>query len=332
MLGLAQDCIFKLQEAEKLYTQGLIEEIPELLDSCIQKGFSKDEKLQALKLIILAHLFDDNLEEADNKMYNFLRLYPEYEITPADPAEFVQLFESYNVLPRFSVGVHMGTSLSLIQVLEPFGTHNLYNSERKYSFTGVPLTVGVNLHRLLFDNFELNLEMNFSTCKFEYNNENYSGFGNINYNESQSRIDMPLSCTYDIGNKRIKPYLRLGIGGGYLIESSTKSILQYLDGSHDDRKGENIVRTDNRNVFTLWGIVGTGLKYKLPKGYILADVRYNQSLINQVKPEYRYKSNNSSYSENDFTWFYFLTDENFLMNNISFSVGYVRLLYKPRKK
>ena len=78
-----QDCIFKLQEAEKLYTQGLIEEIPQLLEPCIKRGLSKEDKLQAFKLVILSYLFDDNQQEAEREILNYIKQYPEYEITPA---------------------------------------------------------------------------------------------------------------------------------------------------------------------------------------------------------------------------------------------------------
>ena len=91
-----QDCVFKLQEAEKLYSQGLIEEIPQLLNPCIESGLSQEDKLQAYKLVILSYLFNDEQVDAEDAMLSFLKRYPEYEISPTDPTEFVYLFESFS--------------------------------------------------------------------------------------------------------------------------------------------------------------------------------------------------------------------------------------------
>ena len=60
------ECVFSLQRAERLYQQGNIEEIPGLLINCIEKGFTRDERLTAYKLLIQSYLYDDQLELADH--------------------------------------------------------------------------------------------------------------------------------------------------------------------------------------------------------------------------------------------------------------------------
>ena len=48
-----EDCAFKLREAQQLYNEGRIETVPGMLQPCIQRGFTQEERLQAFKLIIL---------------------------------------------------------------------------------------------------------------------------------------------------------------------------------------------------------------------------------------------------------------------------------------
>src|SRR3972149_11036799 len=90
-----EDCSAKIQEAKKFYEMGMIEEIHQMLSPCIEYGFTRTQKIEAYKLIILSYLFDDDQFEAERSMLEFLKKFPEYEIIPNDPVEFVYLFDSY---------------------------------------------------------------------------------------------------------------------------------------------------------------------------------------------------------------------------------------------
>lgn len=336
--GQSEECVFKLQEAEELYNDGLPENIPEILDSCIRSGFTKDERLQAYKLIILSYLFDDDQEEAEQQMYQFLKRYPEYEITPADPADFVFLFNSYNALPLNSVSVTIGTCFSFISIMERYGTINL-NADTKpgYTLGGLPLRVGASYNRYLVNHLDLNVEVLYSSFKFEFYNNNYTAFNNevfgqIAYDETQNHIELPLSLTYDFEIGSFRPYVRLGAAASFMVNAKSNVTFTYTEGSHDLRESPTLVITDNRNAFNYWALAGGGIKYKIPKGFFMLDVRMNIGLNNQLKSGRRYKSEADNYAQNDVNWNYFYTDDDFRMNNLIVSVGFTRLFYKPKKK
>ncbi|MFA6403572.1 MAG: hypothetical protein WCX31_18405 [Salinivirgaceae bacterium] len=86
-VGKAQDdCVVKLNEAEKLYEEGKIEKIPEMLNSCIESGFNKENKITALRLLTLVYLFDDNLIKAESSLLRLLKEDPEFKTNQAiDP-------------------------------------------------------------------------------------------------------------------------------------------------------------------------------------------------------------------------------------------------------
>ena len=96
-----RSCLNTLREAKELYEQGLIDEIPDLLADCMESGFTRSQRIEAYKLIILAYLFDDDQFTAEKMMDEFLRKFPEYEIMPNDPVEFVYLLESYKTSSFF---------------------------------------------------------------------------------------------------------------------------------------------------------------------------------------------------------------------------------------
>ena len=120
-----ENCTNTLQEARNYYEQGLVEKIPQLLAPCLEEGFSRAQKIEAYKLIILAHLFNYDQIEAETTMEEFLRKFPEYEIMPDDPVEFVYLFESYRTTSVFSVGITAGANITDPRIIEPFTAMDL---------------------------------------------------------------------------------------------------------------------------------------------------------------------------------------------------------------
>src|SRR5664279_1063308 len=84
-----QSCSYTLKEAQRLYQQGLIKDIPAMLQGCLEKGFTRRERQDAYKLILLCHLYNDDQASADSAMPKFLKKFPDYEINATDPKEFV---------------------------------------------------------------------------------------------------------------------------------------------------------------------------------------------------------------------------------------------------
>lgn len=325
-----QDCVFKLQEAEKLYSQGLQEEIPQLLNPCIESGLTQEDRLQAYKLVILSYLFNDEQTDAENTMLSFLKRYPEYEISPADPTEFVYLFESFSNIALYSFGISGGLNLTNISLREQYGTYNYNRSRQEYKTSGVGYQVGININRYIADNLEFVFELKYKQNKFESlvyipDLDNIE-FNKITFSETQTRIEMPLSVTYDFEYGKLKPFLRAGGSIGYLTNVYSKITREYIEGNNTDVKSPDINISDYRNQLNFWGIVGGGIKYRIPRGYIFLDVRYNIGLLNQTN------TNNRIIKDSEQIWKYHHINDNFILNNGSVSLGYVYLLYKPERK
>ena len=57
-IAFAQEsCTEKLVEANDVFSAGQIELVPELLNSCLESGFTKSEKVSAYRLLTLCHLY-----------------------------------------------------------------------------------------------------------------------------------------------------------------------------------------------------------------------------------------------------------------------------------
>lgn len=324
-----EDCAISLKNAQKTYEEGAIEKVAEVLAPCLEKGFSKAEKVEAYKLLVLTSFFENNRVEAENYMVKLLRLDPEYQINSAvDPPEFIKLYESYRTLPLYTIGASGGGNFSFVKVLNKFSVADAENSAGKYS-AAVSYQVGVNVNRYLFDKAELSLDILFINNRFRYGNDDMFGYTSIDgtvTTESQNWLGIPLSMTYDFTKNKIRPYGRLGGGVGFLLSDNLrierkKEGVSFAEGPDIDL----LDPVSHRNKTNYWICAGAGVKYKIPRGLMIFDVRYNLGLVNQV-------NGNERYSNTELLYKYYYVDSNFKVSNLAFSVGYVRLLYKPQKK
>lgn len=331
----SEECVFMLQEAERLYSLGQVENIPQMLESCIADGFNKEERLQAYKLIILTFLTDDNMNKADSAMVDFLKRYPEYEITPADPAEFVYMKNSYKTIPSYSIGVIGGVNLSFPYSVEPFGPHNLESASGTYKATGPGFQAGASVIKYLSPRFDLNLEILYQQSVYYYSliPQQQTSVFNPNYEieiyETMSLLAFPLSCTVDLTKGKWRPYLRAGIVGTYNLGSTIDPKRYYSDGSLDIVSGENIATNDlnNRTQLNFYGQAGAGLKFDYRgKGYFLFDMRFLAGFTKIVNAENRL----DPHSELIFRYKHI--DDDMYINMWYISLGWIYPIYVSEKQ
>jgi hypothetical protein len=314
------DCSETLSKAQKLYDAGVIEQIPQLLIPCINSGFNSEERLQAQKLIILAYLFDNNLKDADNTMYTFLKQNPEYEAMASDPAEFVQLFQTYRNVPIASIGLSIGTNYNLAS---PSDIYSINGESGTYTHSGFTYQAGIAYKQYLNKRFDVLIEPSYSTNAYSFTNllEYTSNFLQT-INENQSRVDVPLSLLYNIiYSGKFTTYLRAGAGVSYLISSSGTAKLT----GFRNLSSPTINLLSFREPLQYMAIGGIGLTYNLRKSYIFLDLRYNRSFTNQVNTKKRLGTG-------DLHDLYLYTENDFSLHSVWFSIGYCYKFYKPEKK
>lgn len=318
-------CAINLKEAQSLYQSGKIESIPALITDCIKSGFTKEEGIQAYKLLINAYIFDNNIQKSEEMMLAFLQKYPEYEIIATDPNEFVHLMDQFNNRPRLLIGIMTGINLSQIRTSENIGTHQVKGNPGDYKPDGVGFQVGFMLAKNLTERIEFDAEAQYKQAVYSYvvKPEDISL---LKFRETQSSIQFPVTSTYTFLHGKLRPYIRAGFLSGLIVSSSANLTKTFADNVATPVSGEQINLIDKRNRINFWAIIGGGIKYKIPKGYLRADIRYNFGLKNQV--------NNNSWTDtrSDLEWKYGYRDDKNIRDDLAFNIGYVRIIYNPRKK
>ncbi len=335
--GLGQTCTNRLEEAEKLFDQGLLEEIPPKIEACITKGFTKTERLSAYKLLILCYLYDDKLDEAEKRMLGFLKKYPEYRLSVTDPDMFKYLYNSYNTAPIFTIGLSGGILSSHYRPQNKNDSYDSGNKTDEYSPSGIGLGFGLKFGKKVYKPLDVELDILLNqvrseVIKYPNNNTTYFDF-------SIYQINLPLSLTYNLDYGNWIPYARAGAGLGIIWSGSSAStkdytILEDLKGT-DESNFKYIIKPVN-----YFAVVGTGIKFTIPRGSIYLDIRYNIGLSDYFSGVTIGSNNGDEKDEktiigrlmNTYTYEFGQIPDQFKMNSLVLTAGWNYAVYFPTKK
>lgn len=319
----SKDCDEALNEARRFYQLGQIEKVPRTLESCMEKGFSKEQKSDAYELLVLTYQYDNQPAEAEETYIDLLKHDPEYTINEKNtPNELLRLYKTYHAPPVYSIGFLGGLNLAFGQRIQ---SYSLSNSDEKpfseYDNDGLGFQVGLTVKRYISKKFELNLDLIYNNIRYE-RTLSQLGFANIIYKEDQKIFKFPLTATYDFEMGKFSPYVRLGGGLSYLFNSEATLEREYPQTSNlPGVTGPPINILGQRNNINFFSTAGVGLKFKIPRGIIVLDARHNWYFLQQNRPSKRYENNVLVYE-------YHYLDDDFKLGNFSLSLGYTYSFHK----
>ncbi|MGE0772779.1 MAG: porin family protein [Cyclobacteriaceae bacterium] len=332
-------CAQTLRLVRSTYELGRFHEIPGLLEKCLQRGegnFTKQEKVEALKILTLAYLYSEDPEQADQAMLELLKTDHFFEINEnVDPAEFTALYRTFRTKPLFAIGLKFGANASL-----PVGLRNFYVGAEgggvgEYSI-GYNIQYGASFEKALFTGLKDTIrwtiapELIFSSHQFSQSNERYTvsdetgeSFSRGEYIHSLSRINLNALLQYRFSTSSVvNPYIMAGGAISAVTKAQLQADTQFPEvGSVET--GASIDFTDSYNTFDYAAIVGAGVKYKFGEIYLSADVRYQYGLSNVIDGAARFNPEaamDRGYVPNDHT-----------LSNLVVNIGFVWPYFKPRK-
>jgi len=317
-------CIQLLRDAEKTYEAGRIDAIEGMLLPCIQKeGFSKFEKLQAYRLIILSKLFDNRDEEANAYFLELIKTDPEYQVNPVtDPSEFINLYNSYRTNPIYALGFKVGMNLAKPSSFVPYGVYDTEGNTGSYkSFFN--LQFGFNADVYLNKKFSVGADLLLSFKKYQYKNTLLE-YSELTAKETQMWLELPVVLKYTIGQGKLRAYLQAGGSVSMILASNMNIVRKDVNTQSNQAIGPDINARDLRNTFNYALVGGGGIRYKAGYGYLVLDVKYMYGLNNISDVD-------NKYSNSELIYKYGYIDNNFTLNTLMFSVGYYKSFYKPKK-
>ncbi len=324
----AQDnCVVKLNEAEKLYESGNIEEIPDLISGCIESGFNRENKIQALRLLTLVHIFEDNTIKAEKTILRLLKIDPEYKVNKAvDPVEFIRLINSFNTAPVFSIGIVGGLLFTKPHLIESLSRKDFHTTNTKYSSGGASINIGFKGIYHINSIWDISAEPSFSYLTYQVE-ENVTSTSKVTLNETMSYINFPVFGSYyfyKINNYKF--YAEGGFSYDMLLSGNISGEIIYNNNEQPLKDLTSISTKDIRKNYNLTGSVGVGVKIDLNRSNFQINLRYKFGLMNIGNTDMQNTTNET------LIWDYQYRDNKFSLNNYCVMISYNHEFYIHRKK
>lgn len=335
-----------LSHAESEFSAGHFYSIPSILQKCLQsRAFSSEQRVRAYLILCQTYLIIDDPIAAEDSYLKLLEADPEYVADEKrDPIDIVYLSKKFTATPIFTPHFRAGGNTSFFHSIYSISTEPYEVSHQKLLRLGLQVGAGIDWN--INDNLSLCTEINFSSRSYKRIISGIAGSDEGTVTGIQSWFDVPLYLKYaDNRDKKIRPFGYLGFAINYL--ASAKNDFLFVDnkpitaGTQLVAEGPSEDVTYQRNLFNRSWIVGGGIKYKIGKDFLYADLRYmgglsNIALTNKIyyqNPDNVDKGqigNPDAYFSNNVTKYRFVSDI-YRLDNLSLSFGFIHPIYDPRK-
>jgi hypothetical protein len=338
-------CATSLSDAQDNYDSGHLYGIPAILKPCLDNGFSDNEKVQAYWLLVRTYLIIDDPISAEDSYLKLLRVDPEFEVDEVnDPIEIVHLSEKFKTTPIFTWTILTGgINTTSVRVINTYSTGSNNSSDISYKGS-IGFQVASSLELNINDNWSLNGGIQYATRNYLYKNTLF-GEDLQALKETQRWIEVPLFVKYSRKYNKFHPYIYGGYSFQYLLSAQLgddpngngQLVNNESSGSGENSSiaelsvtGPSISVYDSRTHFTQSAIAGLGVRYRMGYRYLVLDARYTLGMTNLLNQKNQFTRTGDNY-ENDLLFRYGYVASDFAINSMSFSIGYVHPLYKPRK-
>jgi hypothetical protein len=340
----SNECEQSLSQATEEFNAGHFYGIPSLLRSCIDGNeLTNEQRVRAYLLLCQAYLIIDDPIAAEDSYLKLLKADPEYVATyEKDPVDIVYLSKKFTSTPVFTPHIRIGGNTSVYRTILDINTQDAPDKVKHILKPGFQFGAGLDWN--INDKVSLCTNVIASYKVFKTIRSQIAYADVLTVTERQFWLDVPVFLKYSINEGRIRPFGYIGGAINLLLSSKASMIfVNSSSGSQTVSQGPDfdlryLRRTINRSL-----VIGGGVRYKIGKDFVFADLRYMAGLSNLVKgniysldPATITTSNGSSAVipapiTNDWLSSVRNVDSFFRLDNLSLSVGYIRPLYDPRK-
>ena len=346
----SSQCARALSVAEQAFEQGRLSDILSTYDDfnsgftrCLDQGvFSIEEAIRAYKLLTKAYLFQDNEAKAEEMFVQLLRVDKEHQLAAEDPAELYLLKEKFKTEPILRLAVRGGINKSLPSVKQTFDTFQAgdkrYNENGNDTGLGIGFWVEALAERHIKNGFEVAAGLQYRIATYDVEGEMIVKDLNYVAKNTSNMIRFPVMARYSLnydkkdedGNRvGILPYVFVGatydftLSAKYIDTRRTGGTAYTLAGGSDDLKNFDQVAGSNLSI-----LAGVGMRARVGRAkvdFFSLELRYDNALFNYVNPDNRYANKDLNFGVGH-------VEDDLTLNTLSFSVGYTKSIYLPRKR
>lgn len=351
----SDDCELTISRAVVEFNAGHFYVIPSVLEPCLNQ-FTTEQRQRAYLLLTQTYLLLDDPIGAKQSYLSVLRANPEFVTdTAVHSVDVIYLSKKFTATSIFSWFARAGTNVTQTRIIHDISTLGETSASKEYKYRfGYQAFVGGDL--TITEKINARAELGFTQSTYKQIVKNYFQFDTKEFIDKQSWISFPVSVVYSDVAGKYRPYGYAGYSVQYLIadrgDITVTNNRPTTTGSED--LTPDIIERENapdespqldlmykRNKFNQSVFFGGGMKVKIGLDYLFFDVRYSLGLKNVVSEKnnyanYKNASNDYMYSPEFINSMvvstqYIHADDFFRIDNLSFSIGFLRPLYKPRE-
>lgn len=343
-LLLAQDsrseCLEVVSNAENEFSVGRFYGIPSLLKDCLDKNsFSNEQLVRVYLLLTQVYLLIDDPISAEDSYLKLLKADPEYvSSADKDPIDVVFLSQKFTSTPIFTPHVKGGLIEAGATIIRDRNLFGNSSTVRRTQSNKLGWTIGSGIEWNINDNWGLGGELFFSHKQM---GTTYSGIfvdDQLSTIEKQYWLDVPIYVRYTDSKGRIRPYAYAGHAVNFLVNANVE--VSYIDFTPTEvidapiqvpAEGPDLPMTFNRKLVNRSLVIGGGVKIKSGKDFFTLDLRYGRGMTNVSKGSFYNSDNAGDGNLFEAITRYAMISNDFRVNDLTFTIGYVRPLYDPRK-
>lgn len=319
---LAQNtCSERLRQAQRNFDEGLLDDIPTMIDSCMKSGFTEEEKMNAFRLLIQTYLFNEETEKADETMLQFLREIPSYRISITDLKEFINLYNTYQTDPIFKWEIYAGATYSYPYVTEHFSIGNLNAKKTSYQ-SALSAQAGLNITNRINSQFDWEAGFSANLYRAAYTN-NELDFATLSATFTNVSVGAPIAIRFSKNIAGVKAFIKGGVEFSYLLSANADFSRTFINGDTPIKNTENLLDMCNR--FDVKPLFAIGVSFKIQNKYELApSLGIKLATISNLKKDKIIRNNDLIYK---YTYSGDAILQNLLYLNLALTIPY----YNPKK-
>lgn len=308
--------------------------IPRILTDSATRKMSKEQKVRAFSILSQTYLVLDKPALADSSYLELLRADPEYIASEdKDAIDVVFLSQKFTTRPVFTPHARLGLPFAWSSTIVSNSTSPVPTDVSQFLRPGFQFGVGMDWN--ITDQWSLGTEGVLSFRSYRKQVSGISDGDDINVIDKQTWVDIPLYVKFSDDKGKWRPFGYAGVALNLLIGS--RATIDFVNrsssqGQESPEAGPDIRVNPSRYLINRSLVIGGGVKYKIGKNYVFADLRYMYGMTNITKPEgvyYRTQGDNPQALVEELTKYQYVFD--FLsINSVTISVGYVLPIYQPR--
>lgn len=335
-------CAQTLRLARATYEQGRLHELPSMLENCLKNsedsgGFTKQERVEAYRILTLAYIYLEEPAEADKAMLMLLQTDHFYRPNPdVDPAEFQALYKKFRNWPIFRIAVKVGINYTLAatKLTAPVGAASAGNGEYipQVGFHGsvaFEKDIFAQSKNSIIKRLSIAPEIAIGSRSFRYENKGIqisdidgTLLQQVESTYKQTWLDVNGIFHYKLkkGESLWNSYALFGYGVNLLLSAKnpteTSSPKSTVTGTDVDTK-------PNYKPLIQSIVAGVGVKRRVGDIYVSGDVRYQFGLIRPIDPANR--------TNLELLMDYGITHNDFSQSSFMVNLGVTIPKFKPKK-